>query len=88
MNKILNASKQVIFVIAFITIGNLTTSAQPNPGGPGIGTNGSGGNGSGYTNDNAAPSNSPAVPFDGGMSLMLIASGIGYSAKKLRKKVK
>ena len=85
MNKILNASKQVIIVIALITIGNLTTLAQPNPGGPGIGTNGSGGNGSGYTNDNASPNNSPAVPFDGGMSLILIASGIGYGAKKFKK---
>ena len=30
----------------------------------------------------------PVVPFDGGMSLMLAASGISYAAKKMRKSVK
>ena len=28
----------------------------------------------------------PVVPFDGGMSLMLAASGIAYASKKLRNK--
>ena len=28
---------------------------------------------------------SPTVPFDGGMSLMLAASGIGYVARKFKK---
>ncbi len=27
----------------------------------------------------------PVVPFDGGMSLMLLASGVSYCAKKLRR---
>lgn len=29
--------------------------------------------------------NAPVVPFDGGMSLLLAVSGIGYCAKKFRK---
>ena len=47
--------------------------AQPNPG---TGNSGS-----------VIPitSDGPTVPFDGGLSLMLAASGIGYAAKKLRK---
>lgn len=49
--------------------------AQPNPGGPG--TQGSGLQANGQT---------PVVPFDGGMSLMLAASGIGFVAKRMRKR--
>ena len=58
---------------------SITVKAQFNIGGPG--TNGSGINGNG-TND--APS--PTVPLDGGMSILLLASGISYGAKKLRNK--
>ncbi len=47
---------------------------DPGIGGPGSPSVGVGGDGS------------PVVPFDGGMSLMLAASGIGYAAKKMRKK--
>ncbi len=39
------------------------------PGSPGAGPSGDGG---------------PVVPFDGGMSLMLAASGIAYASKKLK----
>ncbi len=39
------------------------------PGSPGNGPQGDG---------------SPVVPFDGGMSLMLLASGIGYAFKKMK----
>ncbi len=48
-------------------------NAQPNPG-PGN-QNG----GIGTTKDG------PTVPLDGGLSLLLIGSGIGYCSKKLRK---
>ena len=50
-----------------------TPADDPGIGGPGIG---------------AAPAGdgSPIVPFDGGMSLILLASGISYGSKKLRKK--
>ncbi len=53
--------------------------AQFNGGG---GTPGSGGSG-GFI---PGTGGGPTVPFDGGMSLVLLASGIGYAAKKLKKK--
>ena len=40
------------------------------PGSPSVGVGGDGG---------------PVVPFDGGMSLMLLASGICYAAKKINR---
>ncbi len=49
--------------------------AQPNPG-PGQQNSGIG-----------VTSDGPTVPFDGGMSLMLAASGIGYAAKKMKKRI-
>jgi len=60
----------------------ITANAQFSIGGPG--TNGSPTNANG-TKANGA-NNSPAVPFDGGMSILLIASGIGLGTKKLRNK--
>ena len=65
-------------VIAIFTVTSLTSNGQGNPGGPG--SNGSG------TYGNGNPVGGPNVPFDGGMSLILIASGIGYGVKKLKKK--
>ena len=41
------------------------------PGSPSVGVGGDGG---------------PLVPFDGGMSLMFAASGIGYAVKKVKNK--
>ena len=48
-----------------------TPADDPGIGGPGVG---------------AAPAGdgAPIVPFDGGMSLVLLASGIGYAAKKYK----
>jgi len=71
-NKLI-ASIKVIAVIVAVMLSANNISAQPNPG-PG---NQNGGVGT--------TSDGPQVPFDGGMSLVLIASGIGYSAKKLKK---
>lgn len=56
---------------------NTTVNAQSPADDPGIGGPGSPGNG-------PSGDGSPVVPFDGGMSLMLAASGIGYAAKKLK----
>ena len=69
--------KSVITTSIIVTISMLLVSkveAQPNPG------PGNQGNSTGTTTDG------PTVPFDGGMSLMLLVSGAGYGAKKLRKK--
>lgn len=59
------------FVSAIVTA--QTPADDPGIGGPGVG---------------AAPAGdgSPIVPFDGGMSLLLAASGIGYMSKKLKRK--
>ena len=67
-----------IVIIAIIAITTISAKAQFNIGGPG--TNGSG------TNANGTGNGAPTVPFDGGMSLMLLVSGIGYSAKKVGKR--
>jgi len=71
--------KKIILPIALmlLTIG-VANAQTPDPNDPGIGGPGSTTVG-GPSNDGV-----PVVPFDGGMSLMLSASGICYAAKKLR----
>ena len=56
---------------------NTTIKAQSPADDPGIG--GPGSPGSGPSGDGA-----PVVPIDGGMSLLLLASGVGYAAKKFK----
>ena len=68
----------IALVLAISFLVNTTSNAQspaddPGIGGPGSPTIGVGGD------------SGPVVPFDGGMSLMLAASGISYAAKKIRK---
>ena len=77
MKAILNTVVKIMLALAVIVTSTITSNAQFGIGGPG--SNGSGINANGTTNG------SPTVPFDGGMSLVLLASGIGYGAKKLRK---
>ncbi len=79
-----------IFCICMIPTNAQTPSDQldtpPNTfdvGGPGTAGNPISANGAGAT-PSAAPPSSPQVPFDKGMSLVLIVSGIGYAAKKLK----
>ena len=64
----------LVIGLCFTTI---SVSAQSPADDPGIGGPGSPGNG-------PSGDGSPIVPFDGGMSLMLAASGISYVAKKLK----
>ncbi len=64
---------KVLVVLMLIVFVSVKLQAQPNPGPGNQGSN------VGVTSDG------PTVPFDGGMSLMLAASGIGYVAKRLRK---
>ena len=63
--------KKIIIIILSVVIINKIV-AQPNPG------PGNQGSSTGTTSDG------PQVPFDGGMSLLLLASGIGYTEKKLK----
>jgi len=58
-----------------ITVQAQSPADDPGIGGPGSPTIGVGGD------------SGPVVPFDGGMSLMLAASGIAYASKKLRNKL-
>jgi len=66
-----------ILILIFSFSINVTSNAQTPADDPGIGGPGVG----------AAPAGdgSPIVPFDGGMSLVLLASGIGYASKKIKK---
>ncbi len=73
MEKIVKSGIKAVAIL-MLTI-SLTTvlHSQPNPG---PGQQGGGG----------TTTDGPTVPFDGGMSLMLLASGIGYGVKKLKRK--
>jgi len=72
ISKILKGAFVVVLVISFTTI----THAQLGPGGGGPGGPGSGAPGQpGVPQDNS-------VPFDGGLSLILLAAGAGVGAKK------
>jgi len=74
MKKIIIASAKAMGVLILIVFVSSKVQAQPNPG------PGNQNSGIVVTNDG------PTVPFDGGMSLMLAASGIGYVSKKLKRK--
>jgi len=76
MKKILKRSLLAVGLMITATILTINANAQLNPGGPGYSGSGTLANGS---------SSSPSVPFDGGMSLILAVSGIGYAANKLRR---
>ena len=65
----------LVLVISFCI--NTNVKAQTPDDDPGIGGPGSGGSSPGLDGG-------PVVPFDGGMSLMLLASGIGYASKRIK----
>ena len=75
--------KKILMIISFL-IGSFFiaqyTQAQFGGGG---GTPGGGGTGGGIPGTGGGPA--PSVPLDGGMSIMLLASGIGYGAKKMKR---
>jgi len=73
MKKIVKASAQVIGLLMLMVFVSSKLQAQPNPGPGNQNSN------IGVTNDG------PTVPFDGGMSLIFAASGIGYTAKRMRR---
>lgn len=79
MKKILNTGLLAAFLIVVATMVTVHANAQGNPGGPGT-------NGSGTLGNGNPVGGGPVAPFDGGMSLMLVASGVGYAAKKLKRK--
>ena len=78
--------KRTILVASILVATTLITQhTQAQFNGGGGGTPGAGGTGGGIPGTGGGPA-VPEVPFDGGMSLILAASGIGYVAKKMKKK--
>jgi len=81
MQTTMKALRTLGFILLLsICVTNITNAQSPadDPGigGPGSPTIGVGGD------------SGPVVPFDGGMSLVLAASGIGYASKILKNKKK
>jgi len=68
----------MIFALAIIFCVDTSANAQTPDDDPGIGGPGSG-------NNTPGDDGGPIVPFDGGMSLMLLASGVTYGVKKIKK---
>ena len=78
--KNLKKALWLIGVVLFVSISiHSNVKAQSPADDPGIG-------GPGAPGDGPGGDGSPVVPFDGGMSLMLAASGIGYASKKIKER--
>ena len=78
MKNIYSFGLRALSIAFLVILATTNLNAQPGPGGPG-----SSGSGIYY---NGSSGSTPIVPFDGGISLLLAASGIGYAAKKLKRK--
>ena len=78
MSKIIKTFGLVVFVFVVGICVSTTAKAQSPADDPGIG-------GPGSPSVGVGSDGSPVVPFDGGMSLLLLVSGIGYAAKNARK---
>ena len=77
MQLTIKTLRQFVLILLISISVNTISHAQSPADDPGIGGPGSPGDGPGGDGG-------PVVPFDGGMSLMLIASGIGYGFKKIK----
>ncbi len=75
MKNILDKSLRAIVILIVVVFTSVKVSAQVPPDGPGT-------SGSGIQANGNAPA--AQVPFDGGMSLILLASGIGYASKRIK----
>ena len=73
--------KRTIIVTSFLIASTLITQHSQAQFGGGGTTPGAGEIGGGIPGTGGGP----VVPFDGGMSLMLLASGVGYMTKKMKK---
>ena len=70
--RLIGLSMLIGVLFSTVTVNAQSPADDPGIGGPGSPGDGPGGDGG------------PVVPFDGGMSLMLLASGIGYASKKIK----
>ncbi len=68
--RLIGLSMLIGVLFSTVTVNAQSPADDPGIGGPGSPGNGPGGDGG------------PVVPFDGRMSLMLLASGVAYAAKK------
>ena len=69
---------RVVGLLLFLSLSmHVAVMAQTPADNPGIG-------GPGTSDSPPTGDGSPIVPFDGGMSLILAASGIGYATKKIK----
>ena len=69
----------VITVLVGVCFATINVKAQSPADDPGIG-------GPGSPSEGVGGDGGPVVPFDGGMSLMLAASGIAYASKIIKNK--
>ena len=77
MKKIIKVSILALLVLV-IAISKGHAQGTPVPGGGGPGVNGGGG----FTPPSNGGGGDGAVPFDGGLSLILLAAGAGVGARK------
>ena len=78
MQKVVKSIRLIgVTMVIGLCLTTVNVNAQSPADDPGIGGPGSPGNG-------PSGDGSPVVPFDGGMSLMLAASGIAYAAKRMK----
>ncbi len=77
MKQILNGRKLIVLLTVLIIGLHNSSNAQTPADDPGIG-------GPGTSDSAPAGDGAPIVPFDGGMSLILLASGIGFATKKAK----
>ena len=77
MKKILKVTTLSLIVLT-MAISKGHAQGTPVPGGGGPGVNGGGG----FTPPDNSGGGDGAVPFDGGLSLILLAAGAGVGAKK------
>ena len=78
-------AKKLMFILMLLlamTVSKTYAQGTAGPGGMGVDPT-QGGGGYGGTNDNPTGS----VPFDGGLSLILLAAGAGVGAKKAKKEL-
>ena len=81
MQTTMKAIRTLGFILLLSICVNNITNAQSPADDPGIG-------GPGSPTIGVGADSGPVVPFDGGMSLVLAASGIGYASKILKNKKK
>ena len=75
--KVVTKRIGILILILFISYCmNSPLKAQTPADDPGIG-------GPGTSGSSPASDGAPIVPFDGGMSLMFLASGVGYAIRKI-----